>query len=91
MDSNIEMAIRKVLREELAPLRYGDDLLLSTEEAAEFLGVKTGTLATYRSQGEGPAYVKVKENNGKVLYRLGSLRSYCKNREVNTKHSYIQE
>lgn len=43
--------------------------------------ISTGTLANWRSRGEGPAYTKI---GGKVLYALGALvewersRQYCR-------------
>jgi excisionase family DNA binding protein len=36
-----------------------DDLLLNEVQAAKFLGLSSRTLQAWRSQGRGPAYVKV--------------------------------
>jgi hypothetical protein len=35
------------------------DELLDSETAAQFVGSTAGTLATYRSRGEGPLYFKL--------------------------------
>lgn len=37
----------------------GLDVLLSVEEVTTYLGVPTGTLANWRYQGRGPAFVRV--------------------------------
>ena len=44
--------------------------------AAAFLRLKYGTLAWYRCQGGGPAFVRVGPKL--IRYRLGDLREYAK-------------
>ena len=48
----------------------GQDRLLTPEEVAEFLGMKPNTLARWRSNGIGPAYVKL---GSAVRYRREDL------------------
>lgn len=53
-----------------------DDALATAQEAAAFLRLKYNTLAWYRCNGGGPAYVRV---GPKVIrYRIGDLREYAK-------------
>ena len=63
--------------EELAKLhQLPDDALLTAQEAAEVLRLKYTTLAWYRCNGGGPAFVRV---GPKVIrYRMGDLREYAK-------------
>ena len=50
------------------------DALLTAQEAAEVLRIKYTTLAWYRCNGGGPAFVRV---GPKVIrYRMGDLRAY---------------
>jgi hypothetical protein len=42
-------------------------------KAATALGVKADTLATWRSQGRGPAFVKI---GRRVFYRLNDLHKF---------------
>jgi hypothetical protein len=46
---------------------------LPCKEAAKELNTTTNALATYRSRGRGPAYIK---HGGKVMYRRLDLLSY---------------
>ncbi|MFW6114229.1 MAG: helix-turn-helix domain-containing protein [bacterium] len=57
------------------------DPLLSPPEAAEYLGLKKGTLDTWRSQGRHPElwYIKV---GSKVRYPLSALQEWLKSRTV---------
>ena len=48
--------------------------LLTAEEAAEFLDIRVGTLAQWRSQGRGPRYIKIEGRL--VRYRLADLEAY---------------
>lgn len=52
-----------------------DQVLLTAIEAAAFLRLKYHTLAWYRSQGGGPAWVRV---GNSVRYRVGDIKSYVK-------------
>lgn len=55
---------------------YGDLMteLLSTAEAAHYLGVHPTTLATWRTEGRGPRYFKVGAR--KVRYRTDDIESW---------------
>jgi hypothetical protein len=50
-----------------------DEELLSDREAAEVLRQKRGTLATWRTTGRGPAFVKL---GRQVLYRRSDLTTW---------------
>jgi hypothetical protein len=50
-----------------------DDLPLSDAEAAAVLGVKPETLATQRSKGKGPKYLK---SGRRVFYTKRLLKEY---------------
>ena len=51
--------------------------LLTTQEAARYLGVAAGTLCNKRSRGEGPAFVRV---GRAVRYSEKSLEEFvCRN------------
>jgi hypothetical protein len=41
--------------------------------AAEYLGVKPKSLANWRSEGRGPAYLKI---GGRVLYEIEELKRF---------------
>jgi excisionase family DNA binding protein len=47
---------------------------MSTEEAAEFLGVRKSTLETWRAKRRGPKYCK--PGGKRVTYRVADLRAY---------------
>lgn len=49
------------------------DGLLTTEEAAERLGITADRMAQWRSRGQGPAYIKHK---GFVRYRASDLTAW---------------
>ncbi|HEX7600615.1 MAG TPA: helix-turn-helix domain-containing protein [Polyangiaceae bacterium] len=51
-----------------------DERLLSTMEAAHYLGLDTGTLKRWRTRGAGPSYMKVSANRAR--YSLESLRAF---------------
>lgn len=63
--------------------KYQDEsmVLMSTEEAAEFLHLKPNTLEVWRTDKRNPGlnFVKV---GGNVLYRLSDLRKFL---DKNTK------
>lgn len=52
--------------------------LLTTQEAANFLGVSPRTLEGLRFKGGGPRYAKI---GGAVRYRLASLEEYLRHQE----------
>lgn len=55
--------------------------LLTTTEAAEFLGVDTRTLEGRRLRGGGPPFIRLfKGPRGPVRYRLADLESWLESR-----------
>lgn len=54
---------------------------MKNDEAAEYLGLKPGTLPVWRHSGIGPGYVKVGRN---VRYRKADLDRYLETRVVKT-------
>lgn len=70
--------MRGLIQEELTKFfkgswSYDGDQLLSREEAAGLLGVKSNTLATWAMKGTGPAPTKV---GTKSMYRRSVLEAY---------------
>lgn len=57
-------------------------ILLRPQKVADCLGVKPNTLKQWRSQGRGPDYVKFGGQEGRVRYRLSSLRAFIESQEV---------
>lgn len=51
-----------------------NDLPLTTQQAAEFLGVSYWTLVRWRRTGDGPAWVKL--GRKRVAYRQIALAQY---------------
>lgn len=47
--------------------------LLSTESAADYIGVKKNTLEVWRVRGCGPVYKKI---GGAVRYRISDLEAF---------------
>jgi len=80
-----EMAIqyesRKLTLEELIALHsLPNDALATAQEAAAFLRLKYATLAWYRCNGGGPAFVRVGPKL--IRYRMGDLRNHAKNQAM---------
>ena len=50
------------------------ELLLTPKQAAEFLGIPSGTLAQWRSERRGPPYIKLEDRL--VRYRRADLEEY---------------
>lgn len=68
---------RKLNAEELAEMHnLPDDALATAPEAAAFLRIKYNTLAWYRCNGGGPAFVRIGPKL--IRYRMGDLRKYAK-------------
>lgn len=54
-----------------------DDELLNPAEVAAKLGVTTGTLATWRYRGKGPACVRLGDGNkARIRYRAADLNRW---------------
>ena len=54
---------------------------LNTPDAAEYLGVKRGTMEVWRSLGKGPRYVKL---GTRVVYEIEDLDAFAASRVVET-------
>lgn len=54
---------------------------LNTPDAAEYLGVKRGTMEVWRSLGKGPRYIKL---GTRVVYEISDLDSFAASRVVET-------
>ncbi|WP_410736652.1 hypothetical protein [Citrobacter koseri] len=66
-----------------------DDATLSAEVSALYLGVSAKTLARYRQNGNGPAYIQYqaedsKARNQRVNYLLGDLRAWRDSHKVSS-------
>lgn len=58
----------------------GGDTLLSAREAAQILRLTEATLATYRSRGVGPRFVRVGAGlkHGRVRYHRADLQAFIR-------------
>lgn len=59
-------------------------LAVSANEAAAMLGVSSRTLANWRTQGIGPAFVRVGAVHSRTLYRVDDLNTWLDNNRVET-------
>lgn len=59
-------------------------LAVSANEAAAMLGVSSRTLANWRAQGIGPAFVRVGAVHSRTLYRVDDLNTWLDNNRVET-------
>jgi len=57
--------------------------LLSSDEAASYLGISPVTLAVWRSKKRGPKYIKV---GGCVKYSTADLENFIKKNTIKPKH-----
>ena len=62
-------------------------LAVSANEAAAMLGVSSRTLANWRTQGIGPAFVRVGAVHSRTLYRVDDLSAWLDNNRVETSGS----
>lgn len=53
--------------------------LMNSQQAAQHLGVRNETMATWRHRGTGPNYIKV---GSTVRYRKNDLEDFLRQREV---------
>ncbi|WP_221221340.1 helix-turn-helix transcriptional regulator [Canibacter oris] len=61
-----------------------DKNLISTNHAALMLGVERQTLANWRSQGKGPAYVRISKSC--VKYDPAEVRAFINTRKRGSKN-----
>ena len=54
--------------------RLMGQMLLTSQEVADQLGITEGTLRNWRYEGEGPKYVKLRKRL--VRYRLADVQAY---------------
>ena len=62
-------------------------LAVNAVEAAAMLGVSSRTLANWRTQGIGPAFVRVGAVHSRTLYLLDDLNTWLANNRVETSAS----
>ena len=62
-------------------------LAVSANEAAAMLGVSSRTLANWRTQGIGPAFVRVGAVRSRTLSRIDDLNTWLDNNRVETSGS----
>jgi predicted DNA-binding transcriptional regulator AlpA len=75
-------AVARLLADHLRlEVMLGDDVVLSTAEAARIIGVSGKTLELWRSQGSGPRWINIGPRG--VAYRVGDLRAYVQSRPAN--------
>ena len=61
---------------------FEDHAVVGSAEAAQMLGISPRTLANWRVQGRGPAYVRLGKSRSPVLYRVGDIESWLESRLV---------
>lgn len=59
-------------------------LSVNANEAASMLGVSPRTLANWRTQGIGPAFVRVGAVHSRTLYRVDDLHTWLNANRVET-------
>ena len=59
-------------------------LSVNATEAAAMLGVSPRTLANWRTQGIGPAFVRIGAVHSRTLYRLDDLQAWLDANRVET-------
>lgn len=59
-------------------------LSVNATEAAAMLGVSPRTLANWRTQGIGPAFIRIGAVHSRTLYRLDDLRAWLDANRVET-------
>lgn len=71
--------MRKMKRHTLLPLPEGSSLIPSSE-VPKYLGIAEQTLARWRSEGIGPAYVKLSRRL--VAYQTSELKEWMRSQTV---------
>lgn len=64
-----------------------DIVLLDTKAASQIIGIRAGTLRTWRSQGKGPKYYKCEGKKGAVRYAMMDLMEWVKKLSQNSPKS----
>ena len=59
--------------------------VVSTRDAAVYLGVSLETLQRWRHNGIGPAYIRPGETKGRVVYLIADLDNWLDSRRVQPK------
>lgn len=59
-------------------------LSVNATEAAAMLGVSPRTLANWRTQGIGPAFIRIGAVHSRTLYRLDDLQAWLDANRVET-------
>ncbi|GEM_PF-2812264 len=74
---NLQEVLRKIVSEEISKalsLVKPESDLLSRKQAAEYLGIKSNTLAVWAVKGIGPAPIKI---GRRVMYKRIGLNEYA--------------
>lgn len=58
--------------------------LVDSKEAASILGISSRTLANWRYEGRGPAYVRLGKNHSPVMYRPCDVEDWIIEHQVKT-------
>jgi predicted DNA-binding transcriptional regulator AlpA len=61
----------------LLPLPVSDDELIPASRLSAFIPIAAQTLARWRCEGQGPAFVKI---GRRVAYRAGDVRAWLRQR-----------
>lgn len=65
-------------------LNDSSTLSVNANEAAAMLGVSPRTLANWRTQGIGPAFIRIGKVHSRTLYRLDDLNTWLDANRVET-------
>jgi hypothetical protein len=71
--------ISPALTSNVVEFRPAHEGMLNEQQAAQYLGLKLGSLRSGRCRKRGPAYIKL---GRRVLYRMDDLRTYVDARRV---------
>jgi len=70
--------LEEMLKAQARPIHEGHDVLLTTEQASEYLHLAVQTLAGLRVKGGGPVYQRV---GRRIMYRRSAIEAWLKERE----------
>lgn len=83
---DLQITHQEIINHFLAIYERPDEALLTTAEAALFLNASERTIARWRQEGSGPAFIKFPQSTSsmkqKVLYQLSDLRQFIQNSKV---------
>lgn len=68
---------------------HDDNVLLTDKQAAEFMGISTGTIRNWRILGEGPIFTKIGPKH--VRYRLRDINEWLDSRRFRSTSEYQEQ